>query len=171
MLFVPVTPEHPLQDRRLEEVVSHQHGEPLGAHGLFRGERRDAVFQLPGRIVGEGNRQAGGGAVLDKGADPVGLVADDDRDRLHARIRRGFDGAEEYGAAEQRLQQLRVVSGCAEAVTVPGGQDDGPPNRALLRWRHKRISQLWTRVIRVTFPARTDCTLKGEVWRPNGSVC
>ena len=118
------------QHRRLEQVIAHQQREPSIGEAVAGREHRDAVLEMPVRVVRKLHTQSGRRRRLDR---RHARCAPDSRARPRPRRSRRRCAVSRVrrmsGLAEHRLKQLRLPGSILKAVAVTGGKHEGVPHR------------------------------------------
>ena len=103
-----------------------------------------AVLEMPVGVVRKVHVQAGREPALDGGAQPVGLIAEDDLDVGDARVARGRERPEDDRFAEDRLKELGLPGSVVEAIAVAGGEHERVPDRDGRRCCQSHLESLFS---------------------------
>ena len=90
-------------------MVAHQQRETAVGQRVARGEHRDAVLEVPVRVVREAQPRPRGRAAQDDLTYRIRLIAQHHVERPDTRVVRGLERAEDQRPAEDGLQELGLT--------------------------------------------------------------
>lgn len=109
-------------------MIAHEQREAAIAKPFAHSHHRDAVLEMPVRVVNEVHRRSVRRTALDDFAQLLRLISKDDVEGRDAGLDRRRQGPENEGPSEYRFQQFGLSRAVLESVPVTGREDDGVPH-------------------------------------------